>query len=64
MNTIADKILSLEKYVEDMKTRLASPVPAKHAHRPEIFRAWLAREIKMHTTKIEDLKLLPPSKVK
>lgn len=60
--TVADKINSLTKYVDTMKTRLGSAVPEKHAHRSEVYRAWVKREIEMHTKKLEDLKLLPPSK--
>lgn len=46
-----DKITSLTKYVEDMKSRLEQP------GKTDAYYAWVRKEIAFHTKKIEDLKM-------
>lgn len=52
-----EKIIKLTKYVEDMKSRLGSDTPAKHASHPQAYKQFLEREIVAATRKIESLKL-------
>lgn len=52
----ADKISKLTKYLEQIKSRMASAVPEKHKQRPEAFKDWLALEFKRTTRKIEGLR--------
>lgn len=55
--TVSEKIVSLTKYVDDMKSKLSGPVPEKHrSDNGTAYRAFLEREIKMHSKKIEDLR--------
>lgn len=42
-----EKVKSLTKYLEDLKNRLNSDIPEKHKNRPEQFKAFLQREIKL-----------------
>lgn len=53
-----DKVLRLIKYVDDLKQKLAGGMfGPKHANAPEVYKAWLKREIDQHTKKIEALRL-------
>lgn len=54
---VQDKIISLTKYVESLKTRLDT-VPDRRKGQEEVYKAWVNREIKMTTKKIEELKLV------
>ena len=56
------KLVSLGKYVEDMKRRLSGEVPSKHQNRAEIYHTWLKREIKLAESSIEQIKLNAPAK--
>ncbi len=51
-----EKIVKLQKYVQDLKYRLADPVPAKHTNHPHSYRQFLEREIATAQAKIEQLK--------
>lgn len=52
-----DKVLKLQKYVDGLKTRLnGKNFGTKHAKAPEVYKAWLVREIDQHTKKIDKLK--------
>lgn len=56
-NNLKEKIVSLTKYVDDLKSRLNSnKVPERAKANPEPYKEWLRREIDMHTKKIEFLK--------
>lgn len=53
-----EKINRLTIYVESLKQKLNSGMfGAKHANAPEVYRAWLKREIDQHSKKIESLRL-------
>lgn len=58
----SDKLAKLNKYVADLKSKLADPTPAKHASHPQTYKQFLTREIEMHQKKIDDLKLSEPAK--
>lgn len=51
MNT-KEKILSLEKYLTELKNRLNSPTPDKHKNRDKEFREFLNREIRKTFDKV------------
>lgn len=51
-----DKAKKLEKNIAILRDRLAQPVPPKHAHRPEIFKDMIRRDIRRTEIKIENLK--------
>jgi len=52
-----DKVNRLQKYVDDLKQKLNGGMfGAKHAKAPEVYAAWLKREIDQHTKKIDRLK--------
>ncbi len=51
----AEKIVALTKYVEGLKRR-ESAIPASRMHQEGQYRAWLKREIEVHSAKIEMLK--------
>ena len=57
-----DRATDLTKYVESLKSRLASPVSTKHASNPESYHAFLRKEINLHSQKIESLRLSEPAK--
>lgn len=61
-----DKVQSLTKYVAEMKSKLADPVPAKHADKPDggkAYRAFLQKEVDYHQRKLDGYKLTnEPSK--
>lgn len=40
-----EKLVSLNKYLAELKSRLASDVPEKHKHRPNEYKELLQREI-------------------
>jgi hypothetical protein len=50
-----DKKVSLTKYVEQLKQRINSPVPAKHAHRPQVYMDMLRLDLKKTLAKMEKL---------
>lgn len=53
-----EKLLSLTKYYNELKNRSESKeVPSKHAGSETTYRAYLANEIRMVTSKIETLKM-------
>jgi hypothetical protein len=52
-----DAIQRLSKYQADIKSKLDSEVPAKHLNRVESYKAFLTKEYKMVTKKIDDLKM-------
>ncbi len=55
--TVKEKIVSLTKYVTEMQNKLTSPIPSKHrGDGGAAYRAFLEREIKMHSKKVEELK--------
>ena len=51
-----EKLQSLTKYASQMKERLNSAVPPKHAHRPEAYKAWLTKELTMTNAKLDAAK--------
>lgn len=54
----SEKITKLTKYVDDLKTKLNSGMfGSRHEQAPEVYRAWLVREIDQHSKKIEALRL-------
>lgn len=54
-----EKVISLSKYVEQIKSRLADKeVPAKHAGNESNYKAFLESELKKTMRKVEDLKLI------
>lgn len=55
--SITTKIQSLEKYVEQLETRLRSDVPARHAHRPDGFKQMLEIDLRKTRAKLNELKL-------
>jgi hypothetical protein len=50
-----EKVLALKVYAESLKTRLARPVPPRHAHHPNEFRQVLEIDLKKTLAKIEEL---------
>lgn len=52
-----EAIQRLTKYQADIKSKLDSEVPSKHAHRVDSYKAFLNKELKMVTKKIDDLKM-------
>lgn len=60
-----DKLNKLTKYVNDMRSKLSDPVPAKHASKSDggaAYKAFLQREIDTHQRKIDDLRMNEPAK--
>lgn len=58
-----DKIVSLSKYLEDIKSKLASEVPSKHKNRVSQYKAFLTKEVDLTTKKIDNLKLQTNGKI-
>ena len=52
-----DKILTLTKYAEQLKSRLTDPLPIKHSHRLEAYRQFLKNELEGVTKKLAEAKL-------
>lgn len=53
-----EKLISLSRYSETLKNRLADPViPEKHKNRANEYRQFLQFELKAVTTKIDYLKM-------
>lgn len=52
-----EKLLSLTKYSEDLKTKLINAIPAKHIGHPDTYKAFLKNELRMVTLKLESEKL-------
>ncbi len=52
-----EKIQSLTKYAEEMKNKLEGEVPAKRAHAPVEYKAFLARELRLTLAKLDEAKL-------
>ena len=52
-----EKQASLSKYVQELKNRMSSPIPAKHAGHPATFKAFLEKEIAMTQAKLDEAKL-------
>lgn len=52
-----EKVQKLQKYVDEMKSKLSGEVPPKHQHAPESYRNFLTKEINMASKKLEALKL-------
>jgi len=52
-----EKLISATKYVESLKNKLADGVPAKHRTRAAQYKAFLEKELKAASTKIENLKI-------
>lgn len=50
-------MVSLQKYVDDCKAKLAATVPAKHKNRAEQYHAFLRREIAMTNAKLDSAKM-------
>lgn len=50
-----DTIARLKKYEGQVRHRLSSDVPEKHASAPEVFKAWLNSELKRTLRSIESL---------
>ena len=51
-----DKVARLQRYVEVLKQRLNGMVPEKHAHRPEVFKDMIQRDIRKTQAQIDKLK--------
>lgn len=51
------KLESLTKYLVDLKNKLTSPIPAKHADSPQTYKAFLRNEIRMVEAKLDEAKL-------
>lgn len=49
-------VARLIKYVEGLKQRLYGAVPAKHAHRSQVFKDMLTLDMKKTQAKIDKLK--------
>lgn len=52
-----EKLISLNKYAQDLKNKLTSPTPVKHKNRPESYKKFLTRELEMVNSKIDAAKL-------
>ena len=52
-----EKLISLNKYAQELKNKLTSAVPAKHKNRPQSYKNFLTHELKMVNSKIEEAKL-------
>lgn len=55
-NHIQDRIQRLTKYVDDLKSRLTSPTPAKYKGREQVFVDWVNLEIRRTQSTINSLK--------
>jgi hypothetical protein len=52
-----EKLVSLTKYVLDLKAKLETAVPEKHKNNPTTYHNFLRNEIRMTTIKLEAAKL-------
>ena len=53
----SEKVMRLSKYVDDLKEKLKSNyVGSRYTNNKEIYKNWLEREIKLHETKLQNLK--------
>lgn len=52
-----EKVVSLNKYVQDIKNRLTSPVPPKHSGHPDTYKRFLENELKSVISRLEAAKL-------
>ncbi len=52
-----EKLESLNKYVNELKARVASPTPEKHKNHPESYVKYLNLEITKASKTVEKLKL-------
>jgi hypothetical protein len=48
-----DKLEKLNLYLKKMKSKLEDGIPEKHKNRPEQYKAFLEREIKMFKNQID-----------
>lgn len=51
------KLQSLTKYAQDLKNKLESPIPPKHASHPDTYKQFLKHELSAVTAKLEKAKL-------
>jgi len=52
-----EKIVSLEKYLDHLKSRLKDEVPPKHKKHPNTFKQFLNNEIRIVSAALEKAKL-------
>lgn len=52
-----DKVNKLQKYADDIKSRLSSAVPEKHKNHPDTYKRFLDNELKTVTSQLDRLKL-------
>lgn len=52
-----EKLSSLTKYANEIKSKLSSEIPPKHKNRVEAYLNYLKRELAAVTTKLDALKL-------
>lgn len=52
-----EKLISLNKYLQELANRLASPVTKKHDRHPETYKQFLKNEISSVQKKLDDAKL-------
>lgn len=53
-----EKVISLTKYANDLKSRLSSPVPDKHKNRQSSYTNYLKNELDSVNAKLDALKLV------
>lgn len=52
-----EKLVTLNKYADQLKSRLSDSVPVKHSNRIEQYRQFLKNELEGVTKKLNDAKL-------
>lgn len=52
-----EKLASLNKYAQELKNKLTSPVPSKHKNREQSYKNFLTHELAMVNSKLEAAKL-------
>lgn len=52
-----EKLVSLTKYVADLKSRLSDSIPEKHKNSPTTYHDFLRNEIRMTEIKLDAAKL-------
>jgi hypothetical protein len=57
MEMTKEKLVSLNRYLDDLTNKLNSLVPAKHAKHPDTYKQFLSREIEAVKAKLERAKL-------
>jgi hypothetical protein len=57
LNMSKDTLLRYQKYQAEIKEKLTNKVPSKHSSHPETYKAFLTKELRDVTSKIEALKL-------